>query len=121
MSIIGLDHLLLAIPEGGEDTARVFYCGLLGFSEIAKPDSLAGRGGLWLLSGAVTLHLGVEQNYLPPQRAHPGLLVDNLAALLKILRKAGVALTFDVPLPGYERVHIRDPFGNRLELMQKLA
>jgi hypothetical protein len=46
--------------------------------------------------------------------------VDNLAATIAALRGAGVEPTFDVPLPGYDRAHIRDPFGNRLELLQRL-
>ena len=40
--------------------------------------------------------------------------------MIETLRAKDVELTFDVPLPGYDRVHIRDPFGNRLELLQRL-
>ena len=120
MAIVGLDHILLAIPPDQEDTARAFYCGLLGFTELPKPESLAGRGGLWLRAGAAVVHLGSEPEFIPPKRAHPGFLVEDLAALRARLSSADVALTYDVPLPGYERVHIRDPFGNRIELLELL-
>jgi catechol 2,3-dioxygenase-like lactoylglutathione lyase family enzyme len=120
MPVIGLDHILIAIPEGTEPDARAFYCGLLGFIETPKPEALAGRGGLWLHAGNFVLHIGTEKDFVAPRRAHPGFLVDNLAAMIERLRAENVELTFDVPLPGYDRVHIRDPFGNRLELLQRL-
>jgi hypothetical protein len=40
-----IDHVQLAIPVGGEDEARQFWCGLMGFIELPKPESLAKRGG----------------------------------------------------------------------------
>jgi len=120
MPVIGLDHILIAIPVGAEESARRFYRDLLGFIELEKPAALGGRGGLWLRAGDFVLHLGTEQNFVAPKRAHPGLLVDDHNALMKTLSEAGVELVFDVPLPGYDRVHIRDPFGNRLELLQRV-
>jgi hypothetical protein len=35
------------------------------------------------------------------------------------LGASGVPLKQDVPLDGMERVHIEDPFGNRLELLER--
>ena len=121
MPVIGLDHILIAIPEGAEPQAIRFYCGLLGFLEIEKPRELAGRGGVWMRAGDFILHLGSQKDFVAPKRAHPGFLVDDLAAMIGCLRAENVELTFDLPLPGYDRVHIRDPFGNRIELLQKLA
>ena len=120
MPVIGLDHILIAIPEGAEPQAIRFYCGLLGFSQIEKPKELAGRGGVWMRAGDFILHLGTEKDFVAPRRAHPGFLVDNLATMIETLRAENVELTFDIPLLGYDRVHIRDPFGNRIELLQRL-
>ena len=120
MPVIGLDHILIAIPESTEDLARAFYCDVLGFAETVKPAALAGRGGFWLRAGEFALHIGTERDFVAPKRAHPGFLVDDLPALIETLRANDVELIFDVPLPGYDRVHIRDPFGNRIELLQKL-
>lgn len=120
MSVTGLDHILIAIPEGAEAEARAFYIAQLGFTEIPKPDSLAGRGGFWLQAGDFVLHIGTEKAFVPSRRAHPGFLVDGLTAMIKTLRWNHVELQFDVPLPGYNRVHVFDPFGNRLELLEKL-
>ena len=35
-----IDHVQICIPIGEEDRGREFYCGLLGFSEIEKPEAL---------------------------------------------------------------------------------
>ena len=44
MSIIGLDHVLLAMPAGREDAARAFYHGLLGLPEKKKPAEMVSTG-----------------------------------------------------------------------------
>jgi catechol 2,3-dioxygenase-like lactoylglutathione lyase family enzyme len=119
MSILALDHVQLAMPEGGEDEARRFYGDLLGFDEVPKPANLAARGGVWFKSGDVRLHLGVEADFRPAGKAHPALLVSDLAALVGRLAAAGHAARADEPLAGCERVYVNDPFGNRLELMER--
>jgi len=120
VTILAIDHIQLAMPQDKEDEARAFYVGLLGFVEIPKPQELAGRGGAWFESGSVKLHLGVETDFHPAKKPHPSLLVDDLPALLERLSANGITITRDVALDGYERAHIHDPFGNRIELMQKL-
>src|ERR1700756_6038784 len=87
MTITKLDHIQLAIPPGSEDSCRPFYIGLLGMTEVKKPDILAKRGGLWLRSGPVEIHLGVEADFRPARKAHPGLRVTGLADLAKRLPK----------------------------------
>ena len=49
--ILGIHHVQITVPEGREDDARVFYCGVLGLQEAPKPEALAGRGGFWLQVG----------------------------------------------------------------------
>lgn len=120
MTIYAIDHVQLAMPAGQEEQARAFYTGILGLAEVAKPLQLAGRGGAWFASGAVQLHLGVEADFRPARKAHPALLVDDLAALLEVCRQHGVNIQTDVPLAGYQRAHIFDPFGNRIEIMQRI-
>lgn len=118
--IIGLDHVQLAMPEGGEDRARAFYAGVLGMTERPKPDHLAASGGCWFHAGGVELHLGVEHSFRPATKAHPALLVANLAASRTRLLENGVDLIDGKPLDGFLRGDITDPFGNRIELMQRL-
>ncbi len=117
-TVIGLDHLQLAMPPGREDEARAFYAGVLGLAELAKPPNLVGRGGVWFALGSQQLHLGVETDFHPARKAHPAFLVQDLAALREQLTQAGFAPYQDEPLAGYARFYVADPFGNRLEFLQ---
>jgi catechol 2,3-dioxygenase-like lactoylglutathione lyase family enzyme len=119
MKVAGLDHIQLAMPAGREAEARAFYEGLLGIPEAMKPPPLAARGGAWFERGALKIHLGVEKNFMPARKAHPGLLVEDLPALIATLAAAGIAVNEDEPLEGYTRVYVDDPFGNRIELMER--
>ncbi|MEF2072070.1 VOC family protein [Consotaella aegiceratis] len=119
MRILGLDHVQLAMPAGREDDARAFYAGLLGIPEEPKPPHLAARGGCWFADGALKVHLGVEADFSPARKAHPAFLVDDLFALVARLEAAGCTVAEDQPLDGYDRRYVADPFGNRIELMQK--
>ncbi len=120
MKILSIDHIQLAMPAGGEEKAREFFVSILGFHEIPKPATLAARGGAWFESENVQLHIGVESDFRPARKAHPAFLVDDLAALLAEVQSAGYETdTNQPPLDGYKRAHIFDPFGNRIELMEK--
>lgn len=120
MAIIGLDHVQLAMPKGQEETARAFYAGVLELAEVPKPTDLAKRGGCWFEGGGAHIHLGVEDPFSPARKAHPALLVDDLAALRQRLAAAGIAFREGSPLDGYDRGDVSDPFGNRIELMERV-
>ena len=112
-----IDHVQLAAPPGSEEEARHFYGGLLGMNELAKPPMLAQRGGVWFASGAVQIHIGIEQDFRPARKAHPALRCNNYDALVASLRAAGVEVSEVDDIPGVRRGHIHDPFGNRIELV----
>jgi catechol 2,3-dioxygenase-like lactoylglutathione lyase family enzyme len=116
--ITALHHVQLAAPAGAEPRLREFYAGALGLVEVAKPPALAARGGAWFRSGAVELHLGVEADFRPARKAHPGLLVDDLDALVRRLAAHGVDVEGDDDFPGHRRCYVSDPHGNRLELLE---
>jgi catechol 2,3-dioxygenase-like lactoylglutathione lyase family enzyme len=119
--IRAIEHVQLAMPPGEERAAAAFYESLLGIPEVAKPAHLAVRGGCWFERGELKIHLGVEADFRSARKAHPALLVSDLAALVDKLSVAGVAIVDDEPLEGYHRVYVSDPFGNRIELMEPLA
>lgn len=118
MAIETVHHGQLAMPPGGDAAARAFYGGVLGIAEIAKPPHPANRGGCLFESGQVRVHLGVEQDHRPARKAHPALQVDDPAALSARLEAAGGAVRCGAPLPGYDRLYVDDPVGNRIELLQ---
>ena len=119
--IYAIDHVQLAMPVGQEALACQFYGEVLGLREVPKPPELAKRGGVWFELGAVKVHLGVETDFRPARKAHPAFLVRDLEQMLAVCRAQGCEVKDDEPpLTGYRRVHVFDPFGNRIELMQAL-
>ncbi len=118
MPILSLEHVQLAIPVGGEERARSFYTGILGLTEVAKPASMAGRSSIWFAAGPVNLHVGVEEDFHPAKRAHPALVVDELDQIVAACEHAGLPTRPDTSFNNFRRVHVFDPFGNRLELME---
>jgi catechol 2,3-dioxygenase-like lactoylglutathione lyase family enzyme len=120
LKIHAIEHVQLAMPKGEEQRARAFYDGVLGIPEKPKPAELAKRGGAWFEDGGLKIHLGVEGDFRPARKAHPALLVEGLAELVVRLKAAGRPV-IDEAMPGYRRVYTEDPFGNRLELMERLG
>ena len=117
--VMSLHHVQLAMPAGEEDAGRAFYGDLLGLPEIPKPNELAPRGGLWFRNGSLEVHLGVErEGFTPAHKAHPAFLVSGLNELRDRLDGAGYRIDEDLQLEGYRRFHVRDPFGNRIELVE---
>lgn len=113
-----IHHVQLACPPGSEDASRAFYHGVLGLDEIPKPPVLAARGGCWFRGYGIELHLGVEPDFQPARKAHPGLLVSDINRWAARLRAAGSPVTEDGDFPGMRRFYSEDPHGNRLEFLE---
>lgn len=121
MHIERIEHVQLAMPPGGEARAREFYGRALGIPEVPKPPHLASRGGCWFERGELKIHLGVDPDFRPARKAHAALLVRDLRTLATTLGSLGYAPREEQPLQGYLRVYVDDPFGNRLELLERSA
>ena len=119
MPILNIDHVQIAIPVASEDRARAFYSSILGFTEIDKPRQMEERKSIWFVAGAVSLHLGIEPDFSPAKRAHPAFVVGGLDKILADCERAGISTKPDISFNGFRRVHVFDPFGNRLELMER--
>jgi catechol 2,3-dioxygenase-like lactoylglutathione lyase family enzyme len=120
VSFARLHHVQLAMPAGEEDAARAFFVGVLGMVEVDKPADLAARGGAWFRAGEVEVHLGVETDFRPSRKAHPGILVTDIDDIARRLAEAGQQGTWDALFPGFRRIYAHDPFGNRLEFLQAI-
>ena len=119
--ILGLHHAQITIPKGMEQEGKAFYCGVLGLQEIEKPDSLKGRGGYWLQVGEKEVHVGTEEGSdRLTTKAHLAYQVTNLVEWRKTLEDLQIDILAGVPIPGYDRFEFRDPFGNRVEMIQAL-
>ncbi len=119
MAIVGIHHVQITVPPGAEDEARQFYCDLLGLPEIPKPAALQTRGGFWIQVGQLQVHIGTEDGVeRSATKAHVAYQVADLAAWKSHLQTAGVAILDGIAIPGYDRCEFRDPFGNRIELIE---
>lgn len=122
MNISAIHHAQVSIPVGGEDAARDFYCSILGLKEIPKPASLDGRGGFWLELGDAQIHFGAEENVARSKtKAHVAYLVKGLEEWRAKLSSAGFEVKDGIPIPGYSRFEFRDPFGNRVEFLERAS
>lgn len=119
--ILGIHHAQITIPKGAEGSAREFYCGVLGLKEIPKPAELAGRGGFWLEVGDRQLHVGTEDGVEHrTSKAHVAYLVEDLERWRASLADRKIEVSDGIQIPGSRRFEFRDPFGNRIEFLQKL-
>jgi catechol 2,3-dioxygenase-like lactoylglutathione lyase family enzyme len=120
-----LHHVQVSCPPGGEDVARRFYGDGLGLPEVAKPAELAARGGAWFRSpDGAEIHVGVEDPFTAARKAHPALLLEDVAVLEATAARLG-ELGFEVDwsqrdtFPSHVRCHTFDGHGNRVELLAR--
>ena len=118
--IRAVHHVQVSIPIGAEAEARDFYCGVLGMEEVPKPESLVDRGGFWLDLGASQVHFGTEDGVdRSRSKAHVAYLVDDLGEWRRKLGDAGCSVIDGIQIPDFERFEFRDPFGNRIEFLER--
>jgi len=114
-----IDHVQLAIPKDSESIARKFYTGVLGLTEIDKPESLKASGGVWYSAGDIELHLGVEENFVQgKKKAHTAFIVEGLNRIKVQLIQNDIEIKEEIQIPGRKRFSFYDPFGNRIEFME---
>ncbi len=119
--ILRVQHAQITIPKDAETEARKFYCEFLGLKEIPKPESLQTRGGFWLELGAFQIHVGTEDGFDRTQtKAHIAYEVEDLNAWREKLETNNVKIIEGIPIPNYSRFEFRDPFGNRVEFLERI-
>ena len=120
--IVGFNHAQITVPSGQADKVRQFFGHVLGLTEIPVAPALQGRGLIWFKVGDRELHVGEEDGInRMATRAHLAYEVDDLAALRERLSAGGFKLIEQPKIEGYDRFHIRDPFGNRVEFMGRTS
>jgi catechol 2,3-dioxygenase-like lactoylglutathione lyase family enzyme len=120
--IVGIHHVQITVPKGQERAARDFYCGVLQLDEVEKPDALKSRGGFWLAAGDRPVHVGTEEGVnRHATKAHVAYEVDDIEGWRARLSALGFRVEEGVSIPGYLRFEFRDPFGNRVEMIQSIT
>ena len=115
--IVRLDHVQLAMPAGREAEAEAFYSGSSDW-RAAQTRAAGVAGGCWFGDGPVVVHLGVEQDFRPARKAHPG--PGGRATCPPSKRSwwpRGWRCDRIPTGPSGTGVYVDDPFGNRIELI----
>lgn len=110
-----LDHVLITIPPGSKEAARVFYTDVLCLKEIPGNHP---RGAIWFEIGDIQLHIREEDGHKVDSDRHPAFEVKDLSAAKKFLKEQNVAISYSTLIEGRERCFFRDSFGNRFELIE---
>ena len=114
-----IHHVNVTVPRSLEDATKHFYGVVMGMTEVPKPASTRGRCGAWFQLGVVQLHLSVEDGVENNSKRHVCYAVNNLSDAEERFRAGGVEiLPDDRPIPGVQRFYVRDPGGNRLEIVE---
>ena len=103
---IGINHV--AVEVGDVDAALAWYGAIVSFE-------LRGRVGAWMAFvdlGDQFLAFSAGRRQPADDERHFGLVVDDLAAVRAALERAGAPI-----LPG-RGLSFRDPWGNRVEVVQ---
>jgi catechol 2,3-dioxygenase-like lactoylglutathione lyase family enzyme len=120
-TVSGYSHVAISVTD--LDAARDFYCDVLGFEELPRPDF--GFPGLWLRVGSLQLHLGVAEEPPSPGPGFPHFALyvpsEQFDATIDAVRAAGVKMLGEpsTRVDFGTTVHaafITDPSGNVIEL-----
>lgn len=118
MKPIGIDHCTVLITD--VERAIHFYRDILGLKEVASPATFPGAGldVRWFQVGQQFIHLFVSLQADTIGRRHFAIQIDDALAAKHDLIAKGVEVMETVPIPGAERFFVRDPDGNRIELIE---
>jgi catechol 2,3-dioxygenase-like lactoylglutathione lyase family enzyme len=120
--ILGLHHVQISVPESMEEAALDFYTRALGFIPIDKPREIKDRGGTWLQVGGLEVHLATEEGVnRRSTKSHIAYRVDDLDYWRNRMIEHDISPVEVTPIPGYTRFEARDPFGNRIEFIQRVG
>ncbi len=112
-----LDHCSVIITN--VERSRRFYRDLLGLKEIASPKTFDFIA-LWFDLGAMHLHLLLKDSPDTIGPRHFALRVKDAATARTYFQGKGVQTDETTPIPGADRFFIRDPDGNRIEVIEWL-
>ncbi len=115
MIALRIDHCTLIITD--VTRARAFYGGFLGLKEIPPPKEF-DFVALWFDLGGHYLHLLLKPEPDSPSPRHICFAVEDVRVLREDFRSRGIAIDETVKIAAADRFFIRDPFGNRIELLQ---
>jgi glyoxylase I family protein len=117
LNVEQIDHCSVIITD--VDRSRRFYRDLLGLKEINRPRTFDFIV-LWFDLGNDMLHLLLKDQADSISPRHFALRVADANVARRYFQEHGVPFSETTPIPGADRFFIRDPDGNRIEIIQWL-
>ena len=109
-------HVNLSVHD--VDACVAFYSEVLGL-EPAPRSAEGGRPGAWFRLGGMEVHLSLDDVVEgATSRRHVAFEVDDLEAMRRYLVDRGVVIEGGTAMPGARRLFVRDPSGNRIEIVE---
>lgn len=100
------------------EKADEFYGDVLGLERLPRPDFPSK--GAWFEVGGSQVHVILTDKQDASSARHTAFVVDDLEAILSKLAQLKLPIWSDIPLDGWIRKHCQDPFGNGVELLQRI-
>ncbi|MFQ3592177.1 MAG: VOC family protein [Gemmataceae bacterium] len=117
MQLEAIDHVSVLITDLAR--SRRFYRDILGLKEMPKPRTF-DFVALWFEVGQQQLHLLQKPTPDTHSPRHFALKVDDTQAARAHFADHGIAIEETTPIPGCDRFFVRDPDGNRIEIIRWL-
>lgn len=116
----GLDHVTVDVND--LHSAIDFYRNILGLTELQIPDTIKDSGIRWFdLKNGQALHLVENKRETSADNAHFAITVEDIEAWRTYLKGISVEIVpAKIKLYNAERFFIRDPSGNRVEIVKWL-
>jgi catechol 2,3-dioxygenase-like lactoylglutathione lyase family enzyme len=115
LRVTRIDHVTVLVTDVAR--ARAFYGGVLGLTEIPPPKEF-DFVAVWYDLGGQYLHLLKKPAPDTESPRHFCLHVEDVAAAREELRALGLTIQETVKIAAADRFFVRDPDGNRIELLQ---
>lgn len=112
-----LDHVSVIISD--VDRSRRFYSEVLGLTEIPCPRTF-DFVALWFDLGNQHIHLLLKDQADTISARHFALRVSDAGAARAYFQERGIETQETTAIPGADRFFLRDPDGNRIEIIQWL-
>ena len=116
-TVTKLDHVSVLITD--VERSRRFYRDVLGMREINRPRTFDFMV-IWFEIDGQHVHLLLKDRADTQSPRHFALRVSDAAAARRYFQGLGIAAEETTPIPGADRFFIRDPDGNRIEIIQWL-
>jgi glyoxylase I family protein len=117
LSVSQIDHVSVIITD--VERSRRFYGGLLGLKEIPRPSTF-DFVVIWYDLGNMHIHLLLKEQADTISPRHFALRVADAKGAREHFRQHGIETSETTLIPGADRFFIRDPDGNRIEIIQWL-